>query len=118
MAKKKAKRVVRTGHRVTEAEAERLNKIRAQARKDFPPDPNGPRPITTGVGAKIRTARESRGLTWYAVAKAAGIPNPATVRDIEYGRDTKLSSVEAIASALGLTLDLVEAEVAESTEVH
>jgi hypothetical protein len=40
----------------------------------------------------------------------ASLPNPATVRDIQFGRDTKLSSVEAIASALGLTLDLVEAE--------
>jgi ribosome biogenesis protein Tsr3 len=45
------------------------------------------------------------------VAKAAGIPNPATVRDIEYGRDTKLSSIEAIAMALRLELDLVEADV-------
>ena len=61
--------------------------------------------------AKIRAARERQGLTWYAVAKAAKIPNPATVRDIEYGRDTKLSSIEAIAEALGLKLDLVEAEV-------
>ena len=55
-------------------------------------------------------ARERKGLTWYALARAAGIPNPATVRDIEYGRDTKLSSIEAIATALGLKLDLVEAE--------
>ncbi len=29
---------------------------------------------------------------------------------IEDGRDTKLSSIEAIATALGLKLDLVEAE--------
>ena len=45
------------------------------------------------------------------MAKAAGIPNPTTVRDIEYGRDTKLSSIEAIAGALGLELDLVEVDV-------
>lgn len=48
-------------------------------------------------------------MTWYAVAKRAGIPNPSTIRDIEYGRDTKLSSVEAVAHALGLRLELVEA---------
>jgi len=42
------------------------------------------------------------------VAKEAGIPNPSTVRDIEYGRDTKLSSVQAVAQALGLRLELVE----------
>lgn len=109
MAKKKAKGVTRKG-RVFPVEAERLNKIRAQARRDFPTDPKRPRPATHGIGAKIRAARESQGLTWYAVAKAAGIPNPATVRDIEYGRDTKLSSIEAIATALRLELDLVEAD--------
>ena len=65
---------------------------------------------TQGIGAKIRAARERQELTWYAVAKAAGIPNPATVRDIEYGRDTKLSSIEAIAVPLGLELDLVETD--------
>lgn len=108
MAKKKAKRVIRQG-RVSAAEAERLDKIRAQAQEDFPPDPNRPLPVTTGIGAKIRQARERQGLTWYAVAKAAGIPNPRTVRDIEFGRDTKMSSVEAIANVLGLQIDLVEA---------
>jgi hypothetical protein len=46
-------------------------------------------------------------LTWYAVAKLAGIPNPNTVRDIEYGRDTKLSNVQSVAKVLGLRLELV-----------
>ena len=109
MAKKKARRVVRKG-RVTAVESERLDKIRQQGQKDFPPDPIRPRPVTTGIGAKIRQVRESQGLTWYAVAKAAGIPNPRTIRDIEYGRDTKMSSVEAIATALGLQIDLVEVD--------
>ncbi len=82
MAKKKATGVTRGG-RVSVAAAARLKKIREQATRDFPPDVNSPRPATEGIGAKIRAVRESRGLTWYAVAKAAGIPNPATVRDIE-----------------------------------
>ena len=109
MVKKAAKGVTRKG-RITAAEAKRLNKIRDRAKQDFPPDPNRPRPVTRGIGAKIRAARELQGLTWYAVANAAGIPNPATVRNIEYGRDTKLSSIEAIAAALGLKLDLVDAK--------
>jgi DNA-binding XRE family transcriptional regulator len=107
---KKAAKGVTSKRRITAAEAERLNKIRERAKQDFPPDPNRPRPVTRGIGAKIRAARERQGLTWYAVANAAGIPNPATVRDIEYGRDTKLSSIEAIAAALGLKLDLVDAK--------
>ena len=36
----------------------------------------------------------------------AGIPNPNTVRDIEYGRDAQLSNVQAVAEALGFRLDL------------
>jgi len=110
MAKKKVKGVTRRG-RVSQAEAARLRTIRAQSQRDLPPDPGRPRPAIHGIGAKIRAVRERQGLTWYAVAKRAGIPNPATVRDIEYGRDTKLSSIEAIAAALGLKLDLVEADM-------
>jgi ribosome biogenesis protein Tsr3 len=36
------------------------------------------------------------------------VRHPSTVRDVEYGRDTKLSSVEAVAESLGLQLKLVE----------
>ena len=52
--------------------------------------------------------REAAGLSWYAVAKLAGISNPATIRDIEFGRDAKLSNIQAVATALGLKLELVE----------
>src|SRR2546426_764414 len=106
MAKKQSRRVFRT-ERVSKQEAERLNEIRRRAMVEFPPDPNRPHPATTGVGAQIRAAREAKGLTWYAVARQAGIPNPATIRDIEYGRDAKLSNIEAVATALGLKLELV-----------
>jgi hypothetical protein len=92
------------------SERERLRQIREKAQQEFPPrTPPRLQPATGGLGAMIRAAREAQGLTWYAVAKRAGIPNPNTVRDIEYGRDTKLSSVEAVAEALGLRLELVEA---------
>lgn len=64
-----------------------------------------------GISARIRQAREARGLTWYALAKLAGIPNTNTVCDIEYGRDALLSTVQAVAHALGLRLDLIEEKV-------
>jgi len=107
MEKKPIQRV-RRGGPLSEAEKRRLRQIRQQVQKAFPPR-NPPRltPVVSGVGAQIRAARESQGLSWYAVAKLAGIPNPGTVRDLEYGRDTKLSSVEAVAQALGLKLELV-----------
>lgn len=107
MAKKKSRRMFRKT-RVSEQEADQLGDIRRKAMADFPPDPNHPRPAEAGVGAQIRAAREAKGLTWYAVAKLAGIPNPATIRDIEFGRDAKLSNIEAVAGALGLRLELVE----------
>ena len=107
MAKRKSRRRFRK-ERVSQQEAARLNDIRRKAMQDFPPDANRRRPAESGVGAQIRTAREAKGLTWYAVAKLAGIPNPATIRDIEYGRDAKLSNIEAIGTALGLKLELVE----------
>jgi hypothetical protein len=101
-------RVRRTGPRSPE-ELKRLKEIREKVRKEFPQrDPPRLQPARDGLAARIRAARESQRLTWYAVAKRAGIPNPSTVRDIEYGRDTKLSSVQAVAKALGLRLELVE----------
>jgi DNA-binding phage protein len=44
----------------------------------------------------------------YALAQLAGIANQATIRDIEQGRDVKLSDVQRVAAALGLKLELVE----------
>ncbi|NQT13082.1 MAG: hypothetical protein HQ582_10065, partial [Planctomycetes bacterium] len=58
-------------------EQQRLNAIREGVREEFPPrDPPRLQPATEGVAAQIRAAREAQGLTWYAVAKRAGIPNP------------------------------------------
>ena len=110
MAKKQITRRIRRRGPQSREEQERLNTIRERVREEFPPrDPPRLQPATEGVAAQIRAAREAQGLTWYAVAKRAGIPNPSTVRDIEYGRDTKLSSLQAVAEALGLRLELVEA---------
>jgi hypothetical protein len=98
------------GEKKTPEQLQRLAEIRAAAKRDFPPQvPSRLTPATGGVAAQLRAARKERGLTWYAVAKLAKIPNPATIRDIECGRDAKLSNIEAVAGALGLRLELVEA---------
>ena len=110
MAKNRITRRIRGSGPQSPEESARLREIRRKIKEEFPPrNPPRLRPASGGVAARIRAAREAQGLTWYAVAKLAGIPNPSTVRDIEYGRDTKLSSVEAVAKALGLRLELVEA---------
>lgn len=106
MVKKAFKRIIRPA---TAEEQRRHAEIRAQVMQEFPPvRGTGRTEAPPGLPARIRVAREAKGLTWYALAKLAGIPNPNTVRDIEYGRDTQLSNVEAVAHALGLRLELVE----------
>jgi hypothetical protein len=108
MAKREFKRVLRPA---TDAERARHAEIRAKVAQDFPPIKSiGRKASPPGLPAQIRAAREAKSLTWYAVAKLAGIPNPNTVRDIELGRDAQLSNVEAVASALGLRLELMPIE--------
>jgi hypothetical protein len=102
MANRKiVKRVVRTT-RVSEEEAQRLNEIRRQAMEDFPPVES-----PSGIPSRIRAARRAKKLTWHAVAQAAGISDPGAVRDMEQGRDTHVSDLEAVARVLDLRLDLV-----------
>lgn len=105
MANRKiANRIVRNT-RVSPDEAKRLDEIRQQAMKDFPPAESPP-----GIPSQIRAARQSKKMTWRAVAQAAGIPDASTVRDIEHGRLTHVSDLEAVARVLGLRLELVAAE--------
>jgi DNA-binding transcriptional regulator YiaG len=109
MTEKKFKRVLRPA---TVEERKRHAEIREKVMREFPPSPGaGHRNSPPGIPAEIRRAREAKGLTWYAVAKLAGIPNSNTVRDIESGRDAQFSNVQAVAKALGLRLELVEEHV-------
>jgi hypothetical protein len=106
MALKQFQRIVRP---VTAEERQRHADIRRKVQQEFPPATGAHRQeAPPGIPAQIRRAREAQGFTWYAVAKRAGIPNSNTVRDIEYGRDAKLSNVQAVAKVLGLRLELVQ----------
>jgi ribosome-binding protein aMBF1 (putative translation factor) len=106
MAEKKLKHVNRT---LTAEERARHAAIRHAAMTDIPAKPGTARaPSPPGIPSTIRRAREAQGLTWYALAKRANIPNQATIRDIERGKDVKLSNLIAVAEALGLELELVE----------
>ena len=104
---KKFQRIVRPA---TPEERQRHVAIRHKVQQEFPPAAGAHRQeAPPGIPAQLRRAREAQGFTWYTVAKLAGIPNPNTVRDIEYGRDAKLSNVQAVAKVLGLRLELVQA---------
>jgi hypothetical protein len=109
MADKPFKRIERPA---TPEERERHATMRRKIEEEFPPAQGAGRGASPpGIPSQIRQAREARGLTWYALAKLAGIPNANTVRDIEYGRDAQVSTVQAVAGALGLRLELVEEKV-------
>jgi len=106
MAEKKFKRIERPA---TAEERRRHAAIRRAVVQEFPPAEGARRPESPpGIPARLRQAREARRLTWYALAKLAGIPNANTVRDIENGRDAQLSTVQAVAHALGLCLELTQ----------
>jgi ribosome-binding protein aMBF1 (putative translation factor) len=109
MAEKKFKRIERPA---TAEERKRHAEIRQKVMQEFPPAEDAVRQDSPpGIPTQIRQAREAQGLTWYALAKLAGIPNANTVRDIEYGRDAQISTVQLLAKALGLRLELVEEPV-------
>ena len=103
-------RLTRVSRSLTKEEKARHEKIREQVMKQHPAAKKKKHlPVRKGIAAQLRKARKSQGLTYYAVAKQAGIPNSNTVKDVEYGRDAQLSNIEAIANVLGMKLELVEA---------
>jgi ribosome-binding protein aMBF1 (putative translation factor) len=104
MSKKRFQSVER---RLTDAQRQRHAQVRAAAERDFPPKLANRQPAAPGIGAAVRAAREAQGLTWYALAQRAGVPNQATIRDIEQGKDVKVSNLRAVAQALGLEVELV-----------
>jgi len=106
------KKLTHVERRLTEEERARHASIREAIVQELPPNPgSGQNPIASGIPARIRHAREAQGLTWYALAKLAGLADQATIRDIEHGNDVKVSDLENVAKALGLKLELVEQSV-------
>ena len=98
----------RVSRKFSEEEKRQYRKVREQVMEEFPPLERTREPSPPGIPSRIREAREARGLTWYALAKQAGVPNSNTIRDIEQGRDVKLTSLQAVAKALDLSVELIE----------
>jgi DNA-binding XRE family transcriptional regulator len=106
MAEKKITK--RVSRRFSDEEKRHYQKIREQVMEEFPPVSRPRKPSPPGIPSQVRAAREARGLTWYALAKLAGIPNSNTIRDIEQGHDVKLANLQAVAKVLDLSVELVE----------
>ncbi len=97
------KRLQPLNRRLTDKERARHARIREQIVNEIPPRKDAERlPSPPGIPSQIRVAREARQLTWYALARLAGIPSQATIRDIEQGKDVKLFNLQAVATALEL----------------
>lgn len=107
-----SKKLTRIERKLTVDERRRHAKIRAAAEKEFPSKRRSSAAASLGIPATIRAEREAQGLTWYALAQKSRIPNQATIRDIELGKDVKISSLQAVAAALGLSLELTPSSVA------
>jgi hypothetical protein len=104
-----AKKLQHVNRRLSDEERARHARIREAAMRDIPPRAGtGRKSAPPGIPAQIRVAREAQGLTWYALAKRAGIADQGIIRDVEQGKDVSLSSLQAVAAALGLELELVE----------
>ncbi len=106
------KKLRHVDRRLTDDERARHDRIREAIVQEFPPASGiDPIPTPPGIPTRIRQAREAQGLTWHALAELAGISDQAAIRNIEQGREVKVSDLESIAAALGLKLELVEQSV-------
>lgn len=104
-----AKKLSHVNRQLSDEERARHAAIREAAEQDFPPKETASQaPSPPGIPATVREAREARRLTWYTLAKLAGVENQSTIRDIELGKDVRLSDLQRVAGALGLKLELVE----------
>lgn len=56
-------------------------------------------------GEQIRTARMEQGLTQTELAERAGVSRP-TVARVEAGEDVSTATLEKVAAALGLAIEL------------
>jgi ribosome-binding protein aMBF1 (putative translation factor) len=92
---------------LTEEERRLAVDIREGAKKDFPPKAVKGRPVAPGIPQRIHDARRRRGMTRYQVGQIADVPS-TVVRAIEQGDDVPFSEFHAVASALGLAIELVE----------
>lgn len=102
-----SKKLTHINRPMTDAERLQAIEIRRGAEADFPPSKDDDDTPPPGIPARVHAARRASGLTRYVVGQKAGVGS-TVVRDIEQGGDVPLSQLQAVASVLGLTVELVE----------
>ena len=108
MSDKRLKRIERPA---TAEERQRHSDVRQAIEHEVPPLEVKSTSAPPGIPLRIQQARLAKGLSWFGLAKRAGISDSGVVRDIELGRDVPLSAVQLVAKALGLQLELIEEKV-------
>lgn len=63
---------------------------------------NATDPVATSLGILIRHAAEDQGITLVELSERSGVPRGSLYRYIDGDRDMKISTIEAIATALGM----------------
>lgn len=68
------------------------------------PNPKRSRPTDLSISAKVRAVIETRKLSAYAVATAAGVDPPGVLRWMKGEKQIAAPTLDKVAAALGLTL--------------
>ncbi len=101
MASKQYRSVSRN-RRLTKTEAAKYQKIRQQVEGEFPPAK--PNPIKVAI-AKLRTMRESKGITLAELASRTGMTRGNIAR-FETQKNATLRTLERYAAGLGCELEI------------
>lgn len=102
-----SKELQHINRRLTDEERRLAEEIREGAIKDFPPKQVAEPMPAAGIPQRIQSARQARGHTRYELGRLSNVPS-TVVRAIEQGDDVPLSQLQAVAEALGLTIEVVE----------
>ena len=101
MAKKKLKRVTRSG-RLSAEQVAKDREVRRRIEGEFPPAPE--EPISDSLSEALKLAIQESGRTVYQIAKEAHVSQIIISRFLSGERDIRMATADKLANALGLKL--------------
>ena len=101
MAKKKPKRVMRSG-RLSAEQVARDREVRRKIQDEFPPVPE--EPIPNSLSEALKRAIQESEMTVYQIAKEAHVSQIIISRFLSGERDIRMATADKLANALGLKL--------------
>ncbi len=101
MARKKLKRVMRSG-RLSAEQVAKDREVRRQIQDEFPPVPE--EPIPNSLSEALKRAIQQSERTVYQIAKEAHVSQIIISRFLSGERDIRMVTADKLANALGLKL--------------